>query len=140
MRVKLFIPYSRIFHHTLSRHTGGILFYLICFRLLGYKSFQVSVIDMVYSISSKVCSRTAGFNWHSQIVITLQPDFFSASLLRSSLLRLASILLRQNSVLVRGMVPSTSCPCQKHPWMKITMPYLCNTMSGVPGNPFTFLR
>lgn len=113
-------------------------------KLYGTMTFGLNLSKYAwliwYSISSKVCCLTAGFNWHSHTVITRQPDFFNASLLRSSLLRLASIFLRQNSVLVRGMVPSTSCPCQKHPWIKITMLYLRNTMSGVPGNPFTFLR
>lgn len=46
----------------------------------------------------------------------------------------------QNSVWVCGTRLSTSCPCQKHPCMKIIVLYLLITMSGVPGSVFTFLR
>lgn len=95
---------------------------------------------MWYSISNKVCCFTADFNWHSHTVITRQPIFFNSALSRSSRCLLRPIFFCQYPLLECGICPSTSCPCQKHPWMKITMPYLRNTISGVPGNPFTFLR
>ena len=59
-----------------------------------------------------------------------------------SLSLLRSIFACQNSVLLFGNTKNLhpSCPCQKHPFTKITVRYLRITMSGCPGSRGWFSR
>ena len=81
-------------------------------------------------------------DWTSIIVV-------STMIILSTILRFVqewkanrSIFACQNSVLLFGNTKylHPSCPCQKHPFTKITVRYLRITMSGCPGSPGWFSR
>jgi hypothetical protein len=77
---------------------------------------------------------------HSQTTSTLHCSANSACVDRSSRLLFAISLASQNAVLVAGRRNSAqrSWRCQKHPCTKTTVLHLGRTISGEPGNRFTF--
>ena len=81
-------------------------------------------------------------NSHSQIRRADQPSSDNRSRAAASRFLVASILLRQEEVLVAGLAANRqpSCPCQKQPCTKITFRRPGNTMSGVPGRSRTWRR
>ena len=74
------------------------------------------------------------------MIITCHPAACSNFWLRASLSWLRIILSRQKSALVAGRCFWHSCPCQKQPLTNITVRHLRITMSGRPGNDFTYSR
>ena len=104
-------------------------------------------------MASNVSSRFFGFNSHSHIVMQCQPiaaNLCCSSLSRSLFLR---ILFTQNSLFVFGILQhdelsiinsplsifnSISCPCQKHPLIKMHVLYFLSTKSGCPGSRLWF--
>lgn len=104
---------------------------------MGLESLQICMVDVVLNLQEGLLPQG-----RFQLTFPHSHDppshpFQCLPVMCVSLL-VALNLFRQKSLLECGICPSTSCPCQKHPCMKITMPYLRSTMSGVPGNPFTF--
>lgn len=76
---------------------------------------------------------------HCQTVITFQPSFLRSMMFLRSLSLFLPIFSIQNSTLVVGKAPFLQlCPCQKQPFIKITVLYFAKTISGVPDNVFTF--
>ena len=87
----------------------------------------------------RVDSLKLGFNLHSQIAIICQPKFISSCCLILSFSIVFSIFSSHHSVLVFGTTKylHPSWPCQKHPFIKITVLYFGKTISGFPGNFLT---
>lgn len=90
----------------------------------------------VYSSDSSVFSLLSPFSSHSQTVMQCHPILASCFCSSRSLSLLREIFLSQNSVFVFGILKylHPSCPCQKHPFTKMHVWYLRNTMSGCPGS------
>lgn len=78
-------------------------------------------------------------SWQFQITIALHPDFFNSLFTLLSLSILLWILEFQNSTLDVGLAALLQlCPCQKHPWTKITILCFGKTTSGLPERDLTF--
>ena len=107
---------------------SGILY----LRSLSWMKIWLSV----YSSDSSVVSLLSPFSSHSQTVMQCHPILASFFCSSRSLSLLREIFLSQNSVFVFGILKylHPSCPCQKHPFTKMQVRYLRNTMSGCPGS------
>ncbi len=84
----------------------------------------------------RVVSALPGFKVHSKICRTFHPSFFSNSMFLVSFALVLFIFSSHHLVLVFGTTKylQFSCPCQKHPFTKITVLYFGKTMSGFPGS------
>ena len=73
---------------------------------------------------------------HSQTTITFHPNASRAATSCASLSLFRRIFSCQNSTFDRGILKLShpGCPCQKHPFMNITVWYLLSTISGHPGS------
>ena len=94
--------------------------------------FRLTASAKFRSVKSLVCLDSS----HSQTTITFQPNASSAATSCASLSLLRRIFSCQNSTFDRGILNLShpGCPCQKHPFMNITVLYLLSTMSGHPGS------
>lgn len=94
--------------------------------------FRLTASAKFRSVKSLVCLDSS----HSQTTITFQPNASSAATSCASLSLLRRIFSCQNSTFDRGILNLShpGCPCQKHPFMNITVWYLLSTMSGHPGS------
>ena len=73
--------------------------------------------------------------------MTFRPSFISKSEFLSSRDLLFDIFFLQKSIFEDGNFPFLQlCPCQKHPFINITVLYLGKTISGLPGNVLTLIR
>lgn len=88
---------------------------------------------------SKVISKNPFLSWHSQIIITFHPNSFSIRSECLSLVLFVSILESHHSGLVFGKTKylHAVCPCQKQPFINMTVLYLRSTRSGLPGKLFS---
>ena len=88
--------------------------------------------DNFFNKEERAFSIFADFKWHSQRWIIRQPCFFKAFMAFISLAMLEFILLSHQSVLVLGTTKYLQflCPCQKQPWIKMTVLYFGKTTSG----------
>ncbi len=100
-----------------------------CINSCGYQ-------ESFFSSAASVDSRREGFNLHSHMVMIFHPSFFNALTALASLALLVLILFSHHSVLVLGTTKYRQflCPCQKQPWIKMTVLYLGKTRSGFPGS------
>ena len=97
--------------------------------------------DLIFLKSSlNVISRFFEVNSHCQIINTLYSMLDNSTYIFLSRIILLDIFSFQNSVFVAGNADflQFSCPCQKHPLTNIIVLYLGKTISGFPGNFFTF--
>ncbi len=85
---------------------------------------------------SRVFLLSTGDNSHSHTTITFHPNASRAATSCASLSLFRRIFSCQNSTFDRGILNLShpGCPCQKHPFMNITVWYLLSTMSGHPGS------
>lgn len=105
---------------------------------IAHKNFKISVT----SDSNRFCLFSIFFISHCQTTMTCHPFFFNVSIFRLSLNWVSFIFFSQNSFLVSGSFDALHprCPCQKHPWMKMTILDLGKTISGLPGYLRSFIR
>ena len=97
-----------------------------------FKSFR----NKPFTVFSKFFSIS-----HSQITKTLQLSLRNALVCIASFFLFLSSFICQNSTLLDGILPSLQSlwKCQKHPCTNTTDLYFWNTMSGLPGRPFTWI-
>lgn len=76
--------------------------------------------------------------WHSQMVMTVQPNFFNSACALQSLSTFFLNFSFQKSIRVLGVVEylHPSWRCQKQPWTNIQTLSFGITMSGFPGRSF----
>ncbi len=85
---------------------------------------------------SRVFLLSTGDSSHSHTTITFHPSASRAAVSAASRSLFLRIFSAQNSTLLCGSLnfPHPGCPCQKHPFMNITVWYLLSTRSGHPGS------
>src|ERR1700733_2637156 len=77
---------------------------------------------------------------HPQTTRTRQPAARNCLFTRASRWMFFVILFLQNTTFDKGGRPRGHLwPCQKQPWMKMTMRLVGNTISGVPGKSFLWI-
>jgi hypothetical protein len=126
-----------------SGHRMGDFFKVNCFHDVAVYPIYVTYILLLLrnSLTSRATFETS-LNWHSRTTRTRHPNSVNCPLWLRSRRLFTSSFSFQKSILDLGSLAilHPSCPCQKHPCMKITACLEGKTMSGVPGRFLTCRR